>query len=69
MPGRRQAAAAFEGPVEFAQAARDALAHAIEHGARRICWCDEDFAAWPLGDAEWVDPLTRWARVRAGASW
>ena len=53
----------FEGPVEFAQATRDALAHVAEHGTRRVCWCDEDFAAWPVGEPEWVDQLTRWARV------
>ena len=53
----------FEGPVEFAQALRDALAHAVEQGSRRLCWCDDDFGAWPIGDSEWVDQLTRWARV------
>jgi hypothetical protein len=54
---------AFEGAVEFARALQDALAHAGEHGTRRICWCDEDFATWPLGDAEWTAQLTRWARA------
>jgi hypothetical protein len=54
---------AFEGAVEFAQALQRALAHAGEHATRRLCWCDEDFASWPLGDADWVDQLTRWARV------
>jgi hypothetical protein len=54
---------AFEGAVEFVQALQHALAHAGEHGTRRLCWCDEDFAWWPLGDADWVDQLTRWARV------
>ena len=58
----------FEGSVEFAQALRDAMAHASERGTRRLCWCDEDFAAWPIGEAEWIAQLTRWARV-AGASW
>ena len=53
----------FEGSVEFAQALRDAMAYASEHATRRLCWCDEDFAWWPLGDADWVDQLTRWARV------
>ena len=42
---------------------RDAMAHAGEHGTRRLCWCDEDFAAWPVGEAEWLAQLTRWARV------
>lgn len=54
----------FEGPIEFAQALRDAMARASESGTRRLCWCDEDFAAWPIGEAGWIDLLTRW--VRAG---
>jgi hypothetical protein len=54
---------AFEGTAEFARAVQGAMAHAAEHATRRLCWCDEDFAAWPLGDAEWVAQLTRWARV------
>jgi hypothetical protein len=54
---------AFEGAVEFAQAAHEALAHAAGQGTRRLCWCDDDFAAWPLGETGWVDPLTRWARL------
>jgi hypothetical protein len=54
---------AFEGAVELAHALRRALAHASEHATRRLCWCDEDFAWWPLGDADWVEQLTRWARV------
>jgi hypothetical protein len=53
----------FEGPVDFAQALRGAMAFASEHGTRRLCWCDDDFAAWPLGESEWISQLTRWARV------
>jgi hypothetical protein len=53
----------FEGSTEFAQALRAAMAHASEHATRRICWCDEDFAAWPIGEVEWLDQLTRWART------
>ena len=53
----------FEGPVEFAQALRDAMATASERHTRRLCWCDEDFAAWPLGEADWIAQLTRWARI------
>ena len=53
----------FEGPVEFAQALRDALASASERGTRRLCWCDEDFAEWPLGEADAIAQLTHWARA------
>ena len=65
LPEARPAAGGtgFEGPVEMAQALRGALAQAVEQSTRRLCWCDEDFAAWPLGDAEWIAQLTQWARV------
>jgi hypothetical protein len=53
---------AFEGAVEFTRAAQDALAHAAEQGTRRLCWCDDDFASWPIGEAEWIAQLTGWAR-------
>ena len=52
---------AFEGAPEFAQALRDALVNAAEHGTRRLCWCDDDFESWPLGEAEWIDALTYWS--------
>jgi hypothetical protein len=65
LPGAKPAAGGrgFEGAPEFAQALRDAMVFASERGTRRLCWCDEDFADWPVGEAEWVDLLTRWARV------
>ena len=54
---------AFEGCAEFVQAVEHAMAHAGERATRRLCWCDEDFAAWPLGDAGWIAQLTHWARA------
>ena len=53
----------FEGAVEFVQALQEAMAHASERTTRRLCWCDEDFANWPLGEPGWVAQLTRWAKV------
>jgi hypothetical protein len=53
---------AFEGAAGFAEALYRALEHAHAVSARRLCWCDADFASWPLGEAAWVDLLTRWAR-------
>lgn len=53
----------FEGSVEFIQALKEAMAHASERSTRRLCWCDEDFANWPIGDPDWVSQLTRWAKV------
>jgi hypothetical protein len=54
---------AFEGSAEFAQALYQALGHASEHTTRRLCWCDTDFATWPLGETDWLSLLTRWARA------
>jgi hypothetical protein len=53
----------FEGPLDFAQALRGAMFLASERSTRRLCWCDDDFAAWPIGEPEWISQLTRWARV------
>jgi hypothetical protein len=53
----------FEGPVEFAQALYQALDGAVEASTLRLCWCDADFSAWPLGEDDWIALLTRWARV------
>ena len=63
---RQDAGIAFEGPAGFAQALHALLDAAARGGARRICWCDADFAAWPLGEAAFVDALTRWARAGGG---
>jgi hypothetical protein len=54
---------AFEGAGPFAEAIRRAMRHADERGARVLRWCDDDYAAWPLGGAAFVDLLTHWARA------
>lgn len=53
---------AFEGSAPFAEAIARVMRHADERGARVLRWCDEDYAAWPLGDPAFLDALTRWAR-------
>ncbi|MET0382274.1 MAG: hypothetical protein ABW032_02525 [Burkholderiaceae bacterium] len=53
----------FEGAVEFAQALHRVMGTAADESARRLCWCDADFEAWPLGEVGWLSMLTRWARV------
>ena len=65
LPGAKPSAGGrgFEGPLEFAQALRDAVAGADERGTRRLCWCDEDFAAWPIGEPDVIARLTHWARA------
>lgn len=54
---------AFEGTAELAQALFGALVHATQVPARRLWWSDPDFAAWPVGEADWLSLLTRWARL------
>lgn len=52
----------FEGGVEFGRALYRMLLHAERERARRLCWSDDDFASWPLGEVDWLAMLTRWAR-------
>lgn len=52
----------FDSALGFADALRRVMRHADERGARTLRWCDEDFATWPLDDAEFLDHLTHWAR-------
>lgn len=54
---------AFEGAPAFAAALLQAMRHADERGARVLRWCDDDFSAWPLGDATFVAHLTHWAKA------
>lgn len=54
---------AFEGSAEFARALHAAMGHATERATRRLCWCDENFGAWPIGESEWLALLTRWSRT------
>jgi len=63
---QRPADLAFEGAEGFAQALYRVLAHAEAAGARSLCWCDVDFGAWPLGEAGFLEILTRWARGGGG---
>lgn len=46
---------------QFDAALRSALGEAAAAGARELRWCDEDFAAWPIGERAVVEQLTRWA--------
>jgi hypothetical protein len=55
--------APFEGPVEFGRVLTQAMLRAERSAARRLCWCDDDFSAWPLGEADWLESLTRWGRI------
>ncbi|GAA6143622.1 hypothetical protein [Hydrogenophaga sp. 5NK40-0174] len=51
----------FEGRATFQDFVRLALAHAAEHGWKRLILCDEDFADWPLGERAAIDALQSWA--------
>ena len=46
---------------EFQAALREALDEVGQVGSRELFLCDEDFADWPLGDADVIERLSRWA--------
>ena len=47
----------FQGPEQFAQLVRDALAAAAREGWRELLLSDPGFTDWPLGEREVVDAL------------
>lgn len=50
----------LEGRDAWRSAVHALMARAADAGARRLVLLDEDFADWPLGEAGFVDLLTRW---------
>ncbi|RYX88878.1 MAG: hypothetical protein EOO28_34895 [Comamonadaceae bacterium] len=52
----------FEGPGEFADMIRAALAHAARDGWPEIIMTDADFMNWPLGERSVVQSLNDWAK-------
>ena len=46
---------------EFHSAIRTALAEAAQTGCRELWLSDEDFADWPLNDADVIESLAKWA--------
>ena len=59
-PGSR---ALLQSRSEFLGAVRQVLLGLPEVKPRELLIADVDFSAWPLGDADVVDALTRWARL------
>lgn len=47
---------------EFQQSLRNALDQIAEEGCRELTFVDPDFEAWPLGEQNVLDDLTRWAK-------
>jgi hypothetical protein len=47
---------------EWVAALRDSLQRLLTDGVQTLCWCDADFADWPLNEPALMDALTRWAR-------
>lgn len=52
----------FAGRTAFHDAVRRLLADAARLGWRELCWCDPDFADWPLDDAAVLASLSAWLR-------
>lgn len=55
------AARRIDGRTDFQTAVREALAEVAQAGCKELFLVDRHFADWPLGTAEVVDSLTRWA--------
>ncbi len=51
----------FEGPTEFAQLVRTALAAAAAQGWREVVVCDSTFEDWPLGERVVAQALNDWS--------
>ena len=50
----------LEGREAWRLAVHALMARAADAGARRLVMLDQDFSDWPLGEARFVDQLTRW---------
>lgn len=51
----------FQGPEQFAQLVRDALAAAAREGWRELLLSDPRFTDWPLGERAVAQSLTDWS--------
>ena len=51
----------FDGPTEFSDLVRQALAHAAQAGWRDLVISDANFFDWPLGERAVIDSLNAWA--------
>jgi len=60
--GDRAMTGAFEGPTEFAQMVRSALARAADEGWAAMVWSDPTFEDWPLGERAVTESLQAWSR-------
>jgi hypothetical protein len=47
----------------FQAALRWGFDAAASSGARRLIFCDPDFALWPLNDATWLPAMAAWLRL------
>ncbi len=53
----------FDGPSEFAQLVRDALACAAREGWSNMVWSDANFEDWPLGESAVAESLQAWSKT------
>lgn len=61
-PDNFQSNGKFEGPQEFAEWVRRALAEAARSGWRELVFSDAYFSDWPLGERAVVESLHAWAK-------
>jgi hypothetical protein len=49
--------------LSYQAALRWGFETATLNGARRLIFCDPDFALWPLNDASWLQAIGTWLRL------
>jgi hypothetical protein len=54
---------AIDSQLAFQAAIRWGFETAAANGARRLIFCDPDFALWPLNDATWLQAMGSWLRL------
>lgn len=52
----------FDGPAQFTQLVRDAIACAGQRGWNEMVWSDANFAEWPLCERSVVESLQAWSQ-------
>lgn len=61
--GGTQARRPIDSRAGFIAAVHETLAVATAQRARRMLWADDDFAEWPLDDAQLLQRLTDWLHL------
>jgi len=61
--GNLPATRAIDSRSAFVAAVHEGVQQALQRRARRMLWCDRDFADWPLDDPDLLQELSDWLRL------